>query len=294
MTDTPVAPTLADLTEPAPDPSPADWNDDGVVILPGLLDTDLVDAYCDEWLAANGGDQGDIFLEPEGGEWAGSGAADAGPLWVLNVPHPGGWEDDCPYMRYPALRDIVCDLALAEVLEGLLGEPAGVHLNLTGWVSTQRQWHQDGYLNPEHVGDSYAAVWIALGDVHPDSGTFQYIPGSHRWHRLTRERIAPYVDLSSPSWPADTETILTPLVEAEVDARGVEILGYAPSAGDVLVWHPRLYHQGAAPLVPNAYRPALIAHYSGIRHRPDMPAPAVQHGRSGWYFPIEQPNKVRR
>jgi hypothetical protein len=32
-------------------------------------------------------------------------------------------------------------------------------------------------------------------------------------------------------------------------------------------------------------RKALIAHYSGINHRQDMP-PAIQHG-DGYYFPVD-------
>jgi hypothetical protein len=36
-------------------------------------------------------------------------------------------------------------------------------------------------------------------------------------------------------------------------------------------------------------RRALIAHYSGINHRQDMPA-ARQHG-GGWYFPVEDASR---
>ena len=39
--------------------------------------------------------------------------------------------------------------------------------------------------------------------------------------------------------------------------------------GDLLIWHGRLMHRGSAP-TGNRWRPALIAHYSGVNHRPDM------------------------
>jgi len=35
-------------------------------------------------------------------------------------------------------------------------------------------------------------------------------------------------------------------------------------------------------------RKSLIAHYSGVNHRNDMPT-ALQHG-AGWYFPIDGGN----
>lgn len=281
--------TLLDLADPAPEPSAADWNDDGVLYLPGLLPDDLIGAYEDEWADANGYRGLD---EPPDGQWSRSAGADPSGLWVLDADQPGGWNETCPYMHQPGLRALCTYGPLAEALQGLIGEPAGVHLNLTGWVSTFRNWHQDGYLNPHYVADSYAAVWMALGDVHPDSGVFQYVPGSHRWHRLTRERIARHFDISDPQWPKHTEVLLTELVEKEIVERNAEVVDYVPKRGDVLVWHPRLYHRGSESLLPNAYRPACIAHYSGVFHRPDMPAPQRQPS-GGWLFPIGTGQPVR-
>lgn len=281
-------PTLEDLSEPVT-PSRADWNNEGVVVLEGLLPDDLIDAYVHEWCEANGFVGIDFDVD--------------GPTsqpGVLNAARPGGWPHCTPYRENPALRALCCYSPLAKTIEYLIGEPAGVHLNLTGWVTTARRWHQDTYLNPWHVGDHYAAVWMALGDVQPDSGPFEYIPGSHLWHRLTRDRIAPHVDLRDPNWPRHTEAILTGLVEAEATSRSADINVYLPKRGDVLIWHPRLYHQGSPARVPGAYRPSLIAHYSGIYHRQDMPAPVHVAdngtespsykpglGSGGWYFPVD-------
>jgi ectoine hydroxylase-related dioxygenase (phytanoyl-CoA dioxygenase family) len=269
---------LEDLSEPAPEPGPADWNDEGVVILSDVLDPYMVEDYMTEWEEANGY-RGVRTVVDDGVMGADQ----------LDADRPGGWPYVSPYMEHPALMAMCCQKALADELERLLGRPAGVHLNLTGWVSTQRDWHQDGYLNPEHVGDAYAAVWMALDDIHPDSGVFQYIPGSHRWHRLLRSKVGAYVDLSDPAWPKHSEDILSPLVEAELRRRELTPVSYAPNRGDVLIWHPRLYHRGSTPTIPNAYRPALIAHYSGLGAHPELDAlaPVEQHALGGWYWPIQ-------
>lgn len=265
--------TILDVSDPAPAPSSADWNEDGVVILPNLIDLDLIRRYQYDWVEYNDHCGGTFeFYDRENGG-------------VLDVYRPGGWPDCTPYMRHPALRELVCDGRIATELERLLGEPAGVHLNLTGWVSTERNWHQDTYLNPPHVGDYYAAVWIALGDIHPDSGPFQYVPGSHQWFEITQAKIGRYFDLSDPRWPKHSEQILTELLEHEIEQRQAEVITYLPNQGDVLIWHGRLVHRGSVANLPGMYRPALIAHYSGINHRQDMPT-AEYHEAGGWFFPL--------
>jgi ectoine hydroxylase-related dioxygenase (phytanoyl-CoA dioxygenase family) len=267
---------LHSLTVPPPEPGKADWNDEGVVVLPGFFTAAELEPYMSEWQTVNGF-RGVTRLT----RWERNRDLD-----ILDADRHGGWPDCTPYMRHSALRALLCEPQLGGVLEALIGEPAAVHLNLTGWVSTQRDWHQDSYLNPPHVGDFYAAVWIALGDIDPRSGPFQYVPSSHRWPQVTRDSVGNLVDLKDPRWPKHSEPILSPLFEQDIADRNAEVVTYLPKKGDVLIWHGRLLHRGSKPQANGAYRPALIAHYSGIEHRRDFPAPAVQHESGGWFFPI--------
>lgn len=272
--------TLADLTEPwGPDePPPLDrpdaiavtdlqraWRDDGYVILPRFLPDDLVDAYADAWRADNG------------------------PAGRLG-DRTGGWPYDTPYMHVPALAALACHEPLALVLSHLIGDDMGVHLNLTGWRSTTRNWHQDGYLNPDSNRDWYAAVWVALDDIHPDAGPFEFVPGSHRqFDPIRQDRMLAALDPAEqgPDWPRHSERILTPLFEQAMAERGIGTERFLARRGDVLVWHARLLHRGSPPADPTMERRAVILHYSGVNHRPDMPE-ARRHDAGGWYFPIDQ------
>lgn len=267
MTAPPQAYTLDDLSIPTP-PRPNGWSSvqDGVVIVPGLIPDELIDQYESEWKEANGFER----VDEDG---------------VIHAARRGGF-NDTDYMRYPSVYALATYGPLGAEIEKIIGEPAGVHLGLTGWVSTERDYHQDGYLNEECVGDYYAAVWIALGDVHPDSGPFQYIPGSQRWGRtITKEKIGQVVDLRNPMWPKHSEDVLSPIITAEIAHRAAQVATYLPKKGDVLIWDPLVFHRGSAPVQHGAYRPSAIFHYSGLTHRTDMP-PAQQAPGGGWAFPL--------
>jgi hypothetical protein len=235
-------------------PLQAAYQTDGFVILPGLL-AQAVAEYRD-WFVAN---DGQIDRDPQG----------------------------VGYMTCEPMRYLCSHPLLHDTLAELVGEPMGLHLCLTRWVSTQRNWHQDGYLNPDHVADWYAAVWIALDRIDPDAGPFEYAPGSHRRfgtisHDLMLAALNP--GERDANWPKASERILTPLIEQQLEIHDLPTARFVAEPGDVLIWHPRLIHRGSVPNDPLLRRPALIAHYSGITHRPDMPA--AQPCDGGWFFPL--------
>lgn len=260
----------AELTIPAPEPGPADWNDDGFVIKKSFIPEELMQEYEACWIDNN--------AEYVDGNFT--------------MTRPGGWPDCTPYRRHPEVMNILTYKGLADTMEELIGEPAAVHLNLTGWVTTTRDWHQDTYLNPPHVGDYYVAIWIALETINPNSGPFQLVPGSHRWPTVTQEKILQALpeEQRDYRWPRFSEDVLTPIFTHEIQKRGAEILTYLPERGDVLFWHGRLLHRGSKPNDSTIPRRSLIAHYSGINHRQDMPK-ALKHN-DGWYFPIDGGNNV--
>jgi len=263
--------TYEDLTVPPPSPGPMDWNDEGVVILKNFIPEELMVAYEDCWIANNA----------------------VGTRESFTMTSPMGWSYCTPYRDHPEIADILSYGPLHEVMEGLVGEPVGTHLNLTGWNTTARNFHQDSYLNPEHVGDYYIAAWVSLGTIHPDSGPFQYVPGSHRWPQVTHKKIlsalAPHE--RDHMWPKHSERLLTDLFENEIEKRDATIVDFLPDRGDVLLWHGRLLHRGSPAKVPGMERRGLIAHYSGINHRKDM-GPAYRHN-DGWLFPIDDPSRKK-
>jgi ectoine hydroxylase-related dioxygenase (phytanoyl-CoA dioxygenase family) len=270
------APTFADLSE-QPDPAllpPLDrpdvaedglsaaqraWRRDGVLILPRFLPDDLMDAYSARRARLN---------------------------------QPGGWPSPTPHMQVPELRSLALYPPLMACMKELISEQMMLHLCLTGWVSTERDWHQDDYLNAPFVNSWYAAVWMALDDIHPDSGPFEYIPGSHVWPLLRGHKVRSFMPRASAktrSWPKLSESFVVPAVENEIVARGAPVKDFIAKRGDVLIWHGRLLHRGSKPKQPGMMRKALICHYTGINHRRDLPRRA--HDENGECYALVDPNR---
>lgn len=267
MPDDAVVPPLdrSDVDESTLTPDQLAWRRDGVLIKPGLIPDEVTDAY----------------------------------IRVRERHHDiTGWQSPTPYCHVPELKALSLYPPLMAVLKSLMSKEMFLHLNLTGWISTQRDWHQDDYLNPSHVNGWYQAVWIALDEIHPDSGPFEYIPGSHRWPVLRGDKIRSKLswvernikDIRSGShyWPKLSERLTTPAIEDKIARSGIPSRSFLAKKGDVLVWHARLVHRGSVPRNFGLQRKALIAHYSAVGHRPDLPAP-VQDENGQWYAPFDKP-----
>lgn len=225
------------------------WEQNGVLYLPKLIPDEMIDAYVEERTRLLGGTE----------KWR------------------PGWNDPVPYMRVPTMLALATHRPLTEQIRPLIGDrEPGLHLCLTGFQSTERAWHQDRYLNPESVGERYIAAWIALDDTHPDSGPFEYVPGSHAWPVIEREKVWREMrvrgqDPARPTWPSDSEGWVGEACEEEMHARGAKARPFLAKRGDVLLWHASLVHRGSKPRDASLERRALICHYSAIDARPDMP-----------------------
>jgi len=248
----------ANIDETALTPDQLQWRKQGYLVLKNFIPRDLIERYC---------------------------------AVRSDLNQPQGWDYETPYMDVGEIRDLCLYQPLMDMLQHIIGEPVGLHLNLTGWVSTDRDWHQDDYLNPPEVNGHYVAVWFALDKIKPDCGPFQFVPGSHRWPLIRQDRVISLLGLDSSdrTWPSRSERMLTPFVECEIARRGLEVERFLGDKGDVLIWHARLAHRGSHAERPGAERRAIISHYSALTRRSDMPV-VRRHPGGGHYFVLTSPN----
>jgi phytanoyl-CoA hydroxylase len=111
----------------------------------------------------------------------------------------------------------------------------------TGTVDHVDSW----YLDTEPKGDLVAA-WVALEDIHPESGPFRVYPGSHRETEL--------LALDSE----DHETFRKRCAEV---AKRIPAKPALLRKGSVLFWHPWTLHGAADQTNPRYSRKSLTSHY---------------------------------
>ena len=207
----------------------------------------------------------------------------------------GGWASPSPYEHLPILREICLYPELVKIMRDLIGDDLVLHLNLTGWESTGRDWHQDDYLNHHNVNGWYIAAWIALDEIDQACGPFEYIPGSHKWPvlrgHLVRENMSPdeakeFGWENGKHWSVSSQEMVSNAVENEIARRNASSEYFLGNKGDVLLWHSCLQHRGSDPIDKSKERRSLIAHYSEISHQVLIPPNIIETHEGGGKFAV--------
>jgi hypothetical protein len=103
------------------------------------------------------------------------------------------------------------------------------------------------------------AAWIALEDIHPDSGPLFYYPGSHRLPYILNEdfgNISNQFALGNKSY-TDYEEVIQDIINKEK----LEYKVFLPKKGDVLIWHANLIHGGMPVVNPSLTRKSMVIHF---------------------------------
>jgi phytanoyl-CoA hydroxylase len=220
---------------------PADEFDrQGYLILPGLLDADLLASARAESVAICRGDRGDI-----------DGVVPAAALD----------DDDTVLRRYLCIHfphkvsALARDLARLPAAVRALNDAIGPNVKMMQsmlFIKSEgkpgQAWHQDEPHIPTR-DRSLAAVWIALDDATVENGCLWVIPGSHRAGVLypDREQDDPRFDCTREAYGFRYR---------EEDAVPVEL-----EAGSALVFDGYLLHRSLPNSGRHGMRRALVNHY---------------------------------
>jgi hypothetical protein len=141
-------------------------------------------------------------------------------------------------------------------------------------IGSEQRLHFDTFYMPPRTPNKMAVVWLALEDIHPDSGPLVYYPKSHL--------IPPYVFRHGEIWAlADEMDAFDRYIAPELASRGLALVPFTARKGDLFIWHAQLYHGGSRIENPARTRKSMVAHYWRAE---DYPADWIMEGRPGRYL----------
>lgn len=142
----------------------------------------------------------------------------------------------------------------------VLGDDAVAIQSLYFQYGSEQILHRDPVVVPTGAPLRLLAAWIALEDIHPDSGALVYVPGSHR---------LPYYEFAPGRWEFDARTMgeaeataATAFDDQQARRHGLEPELFTPRRGEVLVWHASLRHGGSPVTDPERTRKSFVVHFS--------------------------------
>jgi ectoine hydroxylase-related dioxygenase (phytanoyl-CoA dioxygenase family) len=215
---------------------------DGVVHIPGALDAralaEAQAAY--DWSLAHPGPLGGRIRQ----------ATDA--TFYQDLYNP-----DC----LTGYRAMLLASPIPEIVAGLWGAPdvwfmyEQVFLK-EGGVTRRTPWHQDSsYLAV--AGEHLAVAWITF-DPCTREDSLEFVKGSHRGALYNGSRF----DLDDDTAPTHPNAALPRLPDIEAARGQWDITAWPVAPGDLVVFHPKLLHGGAATR-PGARRRTLTLRFFG-------------------------------
>jgi ectoine hydroxylase-related dioxygenase (phytanoyl-CoA dioxygenase family) len=223
----------------------AKYIDDGYVVFPKATDETLIDEYLELFEAAWDVPPQTIWMH-----W------DRQVICIDREHYDDVTKVSDVHSFFAKAGELVFPPAVLRFMTQIYERPPVVFQTMTMRKGSQENLHID--TGPLTLTEpmSMAASWVALEDVQPDSGEFQFIPGSHRLPELLHYGT----DKGHNGDYGEYGTILkSTLLMSE--ARGLRTETFRAKKGDVLIWHADLMHGGAPIKDRTRTRKSLVAHF---------------------------------
>jgi phytanoyl-CoA hydroxylase len=170
------------------------------------------------------------------------------------------------YLYDPRVLDLLFEDKLHRVLAELLQATPLLFNGLNMEHGTEQRMHIDTFYMPPRTFGKMVATWLALEDIHPDSGPLSYYPKSNQ--------IPAYKFSHGEIWAVQDEMpAFDAYYDKELAARGLQQESFSPQKGDVFIWHAQLYHGGGKINNRALTRRSMVNHFWT---REDYPEGAIE------------------
>ena len=125
--------------------------------------------------------------------------------------------------------------------------------------STGTVEHQDHYYLDTNPPGNLIGTWYALEDIHPDSGCFFVVPGSHKGQVINRKNSSSKQEGIEALVPEHDEMRIKTM--NLIRDKNYEYKSFPLDKGDILFWHPYLIHGAFKNNNPQFSRKSFTAHF---------------------------------
>jgi ectoine hydroxylase-related dioxygenase (phytanoyl-CoA dioxygenase family) len=218
---------------------------DGVVMLPGMIDRDWIDALCQaiERDIANPG-HGYHGYETEDGKGRFHGNFDV-------RMHDEVFRDYCEASPLPALAGSFLRSKKVNLFyDQLFVKEPGTNAP-TPWHNDQPYWCVKGW--------QVMTFWLALDPVTLDSGAVEYVRGSHKWDRW----FQPESFSKKSAFQYERNPDYEPMPDIEGDRADYDIVSFDMEPGDLLAFHAMILHGSGGNTRSDRRRRGFAVRYTG-------------------------------
>lgn len=219
------------------------WARNGYVVVPGLLEENLVDHV---WSAYEEAIEAGLVQPPEEVQFTG----DRVPGRVLD-----------PHLSVPEIDKLMRHPNLVRTVELLLGAESIPFQSISGHKASQQAIHSDSIHMTTYPTGYLVALWLAFEDIEPGSGPLEYYPGSHRLPVIYSAQAGIPEGSMRESGYREFDAKYTPLIRRTIEEKNLVPHHFHARKGDVLFWHANLLHGGSTRTDFARTRKALVFHY---------------------------------
>lgn len=206
------------------------------------------------------------------------------------------------HLAVDAMADAFSDNQALAVCDRFFGEATTLYTSLYYERGSEQALHRDTPYFCTRPADRYLGVWLALDNVDTDNGPLRVVPRSHQLPAIDVRALSHELFPDPAIIPRISETgwnAYQARVQQQCDERGMRFEEIHVQRGDVIIWHPSMFHGGAPHHVAERPRRSLVMHVTpqgvpvhqlDLFFNPDRAIPA----KAGWRYYNHHGRRIAR
>ncbi len=244
------------------------WVNDGYIIIDNAVSPDDCDALVSElndkiWFASNRNDKWVVSSlwrnDPSDlRSYRQSELLDIPENERIKMRDQSNWRVHRLMDHSQIARAVALNATINHYCDLIMGEPTTAKFSINFWNGSEQFIHQDLAVFHIHPPNFLIGVWMALEDIHPDSGPLVVYPGSHKvgmW-----DRFANYPSTNVRTGTKEEMDRYSEWLVQESERVGPR-MHFTAKKGQVLLWHALVAHGGEKVRDRERTRKSYVLHY---------------------------------